>query len=368
MASDNSEGDVFNDTPPSYMKDMNDVVIDLQYGDCGKGKVVKCLADRGQYTHCLKFIGGANAGHTIYHNGIKHVGHQVPSVMIKNANCAPNKEIICVIGPNCYIDIDKLDKELIELEDIAGKSLRPYMKIAFNAHVTMEHHIEQDKANDMSGSTHCGIRPTARDKYDRCGTRVIDIAGEGKIIGCEVVDTFEMFNGLDISEQSILLEGSQGYWLDINWGKYPYVTSSDTTVASVISSGIAITRLNNIWGVAKIYETYVGSDIFQPDGDLELMQLQIEGEEYGATTGRPRQCNWLNLDRLRQAIIMNDVSELIFNKCDILMKVGVFKLYEYNRLCEFENFEEMKLCIKKFISKNIHNKINITFSYSKDSI
>ena len=346
-----------------------DVVVDLQYGDCGKGKVVKYLAETNKYQYCFKMIGGANAGHTIYHNGIKHVGHQVPSVMILNT--LPEYEdtpIKCVIGPNCFIDLEKLNNELTNLETITKKSLRQHMYLAHNAHITLPKHIEDDKSNDMSGSTHCGIRPTARDKYNRCGARVIDIADiGGQIHGCTVVNTFDLLNNNNTTRQdNVLFEGSQGFWLDINWGKYPYITSSDCTVASVISSGMPFSRITNIYGVAKIYETYVGSNKFQTD-DPWLLELQKEGEEFGATTGRQRQCNWLNLDHLRQAVIQNDVSVLVFNKCDILEKVGQYKLYHNQNLIEFEDFNNMKNYIIEWVN-DITIDINVKFSYSKDTL
>ena len=348
---------------------FNDIIVDTQYGDCGKGKIVKYLADLNNYQYCVKPIGGANAGHTIYHNGIKHIGHQVPSVMVKNAYLQKGENpIICVIGPNCYVDLEKLDKELTSLENLTKSNLRKYMKIAYNAHVTLPKHIEDDKANDMSGSTHCGIRPTARDKYDRCGKRVIDFADKnGKVYGCDIVNTFELLNDLENPTRGVLFEGSQGFWLDINWGKYPFITSSDCTSASVSSCGMPLSRISRIWGVAKIYETYVGANSFQPEDDEDLKRIQIVGEEFGATTGRPRQCNWLNLDKLRQAIIMNDVTHLAFNKCDIIEEIGVFKLYHNQNLIQFSNLLEMKDYINQIIKKFKEN-IEIIYSYSKETL
>jgi len=142
-----------------------------------------------------------------------------------------------------------------------------------------------------------------------------------------------------------LCEGAQGFELDIDWGDYPYVTSSHCNVGSVVLNGIPPQKIRNIFGVAKIYDTYVGTKKFEPD-QVIFKQIRLAGNEYGATTGRPRQCNWLNLDGMIKAIQQNGATQLIINKCDILNSVGVYNLIYKDKIVSFDSFEYMQAYIK----------------------
>ena len=335
---------------------MSDIIVGLQYGDEGKGKVTNSLIKNNQihhYTHCVRYNGGPNAGHTIYLNDKKIVTHQIPTGIIYGLKC--------LIGPNCAVDEDKLNNEIEMLKQNGIKNIEDNLKISFNAHIINKSHIEEDISSDKVGSTGCGMRPVYRDKYNRRGQRVNDISKLGeKFSNCEVVDPYLFLNEPDIK---ILFEGAQGFLLDINWGSYPYVTSSQCDTGMIVSCGYPMKKIKNIYGIAKIYTTYVGSMKFQPDDPL-LDKLQEIGNEYGSTTDRKRQCNWLNMDLLIKALVINGVTDLIINKCDIIEKLHYYKLYHNNKGYVFESLDEMK----KYIRKNIPDNIHLIFSANKDSI
>ena len=198
-----------------------------------------------------------------------------------------------------------------------------------------------------------------RDKYDRKGTRVEDL----KLQDWNVVDSYKILTPGFPLEEFILFEISQGFNLDIDFGKYPYVTSSQCHVGTVVSCGFPITKINKVYGVAKIYTTYVGNMKFQPP-DPQLHKLQVLGNEYGATTARIRQCNWLNLDELIKAIYVNGVTDLIINKCDIIINLNYYKLYHNGKDMEFRKWEHMRT----YITQNLPRDIHVVFSYNKDSI
>lgn len=332
----------------------HDIILGLQYGDEGKGKVVYNLC-QNSYTHCVRFNGGPNAGHTIYHNNNKIVTHQVPTGIFF--------DLTCIIGPGCVLDISKLKNEIEEIEKALGKNIRNNIKIAKNCHIITEELIQEDILNDKIGSTKSGIGPTYRNKYNRNGILAYSV-GE-KIHDCEIIDTYEELNKANIK---ILFEGAQGFMLDIDYGHYPYVTSSQCHIGMVVSSGISFKKINNVYGIAKIYNTYVGKMKFEPIESSKdyntIQQLANIGSEYGSTTGRKRQCNWLNLDELKKAIIVNGVNILIFNKCDIIKQLNLYKCFYNNKLTSFNSFTDMK----DFIRKHIDDDIEIKYSENKHTI
>ena len=330
-----------------------DVLVGLQHGDEGKGKVTKCLIENsGLYNYCVRFNGGPNAGHTIYYNGKKIVTHQIPTGIFY--------KIQCLIGTGCVIDIDKLKDEIMYISE-CGINVSNYLKISKYAHIITKEHIEDDVKNDKIGSTKSGIRPTYRDKYDRKGIRMCDICEN--LLGCEVVDPYEVLNK---HGKYILFEGAQGFELDIDSPNYPYVTSSHCLVGHINTCGVSVTNIKDVIGITKIYDTYVGNKEFQSN-DPYILELGKLGEEFGATTGRKRQCNWLNISSLIKAIRINGVNILIINKCDIIKQLGKYKLYYENKLLEFTSFELMEVFINKTLNE-LFPKLKITYSESKDSI
>ena len=285
---------------------ITDIVIGLQHGDEGKGKVTHHLLKKGDYTHCVRFNGGCNAGHTIYHNGVRLVTHHIPAGVFFN--------ITSVIGNGCVIDPVRLFEEIEYLES-HGINVRDNLKIASNAHIITELHKAQDGKDEKIGTTRTGNGPAYRDKYNRTGLRAGDVPSLSPLL----VDIYEELSG----DTTILMEGAQGFWLDPDWGDYPYVTSSHTGVAAAIQNGINHRSIRNVWGIVKAYETYVGKRAFQPDDPI-FDKIQEVGGEFGATTGRVRQCNWINIEEVKKAILMNGVNRLVVNKMDVLREVGVW--------------------------------------------
>ena len=310
------------------MIDYADVVVDLAYGDSGKGKVTHHLAKIGNYTHVIRFSGGNNAGHTIYHEGKKFVTHSIPSGVFYG--------IRSVIGPGCVLNVDHFFSEMEELEN-GGVRCQGLVFIARNAHIITDEHIMEDRQDNVIGTTKRGVGQAYRDKHWRKGIR----AEQVERLKPYLIDMYEEFYKPN-QICRILFEGAQGFGLDIDWGDYPYVTSSGCTVAAAIGNGVPAKRIRNIWGVAKAYETYVGMKQFEPDEPVFKRMREI-GNEYGATTGRPRQCNWINTKNLFKAIDLNGANKIVFNKVDILREIGSWKIYdEDGKLVEFKSEEQMK--------------------------
>jgi len=302
-----------------------DVILDLQQGDCGKGKISSHLTKKGTYTHVVRFNGSNNAGHTIYHDNKKLVTHSIPAGVIHGVKS--------IIGPGCVLNVNHFFKELKELED-AGIATGEAVFVANNTHIITESHITEDRTDVKIGTTRRGNGPAYRDKYDRKGIRAKEIPE----LKPYLIDVYDEFYG--DKDCRILLEGAQGFYLDIDWGDYPYVTSSHCTVGSAIMNGVPPQKIRHVWGAAKIYETYVGSKRFEPEGSV-FLKIRELGSEFGATTGRPRQCNWLNLDNLQKALLINGVTDLVLSKIDVLQQLGVWSLYHGGNLVSFSSENDM---------------------------
>jgi adenylosuccinate synthase len=281
-----------------------DVVIGMQYGDEGKGKIANQMALSGEYDYVVRFNGGGNAGHTIYLNGEKIVTHLVP--------CGILHGIPSIIGNGCVINTQKLFDELEYLKGFGFDT--SILKIAENAHIITQEHIDEDSKDTKIGTTRTGNGPCYRDKYARTGIRAKDVPELEPYL-------VDMHSLIYSSPKKFLAEGAQGYWLDVDFGDYPYVTSSNTGVGAVLNNGFNFKQVRNVVGVIKCYSTYVGAKGYQKD-DERFEQLREIGQEYGATTGRPRQIDWLNLDEVIEACQMNGVTKLIVNKMDVLRQVN----------------------------------------------
>jgi adenylosuccinate synthase len=346
---------------------MIDIVVGLQYGDEGKGKIVNSLANTNSYDFCIRYNGGANAGHTIYKNGKKIVTHQIPSGAVHNVNC--------IIGDNCYVDIEKLNNELKYLLENDVNITTLY--VSKKAHLITGDHINKDSNESKIGTTKSGIGPCAISKYGRNGKRVgdlltdMDIKFDKRIIICDVYEIMQTFYLTNKREPNILIEGAQGYGLDITHGEYPYVTSSHCISTDCLNIGIPIkNNLINIYGVSKCYETYVGAKNFQPKDNDILKRIQIIGEEKGATTGRDRQVNYLNIAVLTKSIWINNVTKVVINKYDVLKEVNTYKLYKSGLLVTFETFVEFKEYVNNYILEKIHwiKNEDIIWSNNKNDI
>jgi len=311
-----------------------DIVVDLQYGDCGKGKVTHHLCKNEKYTHVIRYNGGCNAGHTIYHNGRKHVTHHIPAGVFFG--------IKSIIGSGCVVSVKQFFREIQDLED-GGISTEGLIYVAENAHIITEEHLKEDRQDSTIGTTKRGNGPAYRDKAGRTGVRAKDIPE----LKPYLIDLYEELHER-YSNPKILFEGAQGFGLDIDWGDYPYVTSSNCISAAALMNGVPPQAVRNIWGVAKAYETYVGAKQFQPKGET-FKKIQQVGEEFGATTGRKRQVNWVNLNFLKKALNINGVTHLVVNKMDVLQKIENWSLYQNNLKLNF--YEEN--AFKKYIIKNV---------------
>ncbi len=333
------------------------VVVGTQWGDEGKGKIVDVLAK--DVDMVVRFQGGNNAGHTVVVNGEKTILHLLPSGIL-------SPSALCVIGPGVVVDPKVLIQELEVLASHGQKV--DHLRISDRAHLIMPYHIKIDAlqegrlAQNKIGTTKRGIGPCYADKYTRIGLRVGDLkdfeyfkmrlksvlAIKNEIITKvydekpfdydELVETFRNYKKvlepmiIDASYhidkalkegKNILFEGAQANMLDINYGSYPYVTSSSPTSAGVLTGvGIGPRALDHIIGVVKAYSTRVGEGPFTTELlNEEGENLRTWGNEYGATTGRPRRCGWLDLVVLKQAVRINGLTDLVLTKLDVLSKL-----------------------------------------------
>ena len=322
-----------------------DIILGCNFGDEGKGKVVYDLLKSNNYNLCVRFNGSGNAGHTIYlNNDTKVVVHQLPVGILK-----PN--VYNLISSDCLVNIEKIKEELEYIKslniDISGR-----LFISKACHIITDECIEYDRQNNKIGTTGSGIGPTYSQKMLRIGKRVEDHAELFTELGIKIVDMRKFWQSDFVKNEvnNILLEGAQGFELDINWtDHYPYCTSSTCTLAGAINTGIPIKNIRNIYGISKIYDTYVGNMEFQPKDNKELDLIGELGHEFGATTGRKRQCNYLNLDTLKEALLINQCNRCIINKIDILEELGIFKLYHNSELKSFDSFNEMSDYIFKIL-------------------
>jgi len=321
-----------------------DVIVDLQYGDCGKGKITHYLCSTGKYTHVVRYNGGCNAGHTIYHKGKKFVTHHIPAGVFFG--------IKSIIGPGCVVNPEQFFKEIKELED-GGLQVRNLVKIATNTHIITRSHLSDDSGDTTIGTTKRGNGPAYSDKYARTGVRAESVPELQEFL----VDFLEEMH----QEGTIaLFEGAQGFGLDIDWGDYPYVTSSHCTVAGAMLNGIPPKAIRNVWGVAKAYETYVGTKKFQGN-DPVFDEICEVGEEYGATTGRKRQVNWMDWNLIDKAIKVNGVTHIVFNKMDVLREVGSWKAILTEKTQNFDSESDFQ----DFVRQNL-SETGITVYFSGD--
>ncbi|MCX6269918.1 MAG: adenylosuccinate synthase [Bacteroidetes bacterium] len=368
-----------------------DVILGLQWGDEGKGKIVDLLAPG--YDIIARFQGGPNAGHTIEINGSKHVLHLIPSGIFH-----PN--ITNLIGNGVIIDPYIFLQELTLLR---GKGLQPenQLLISNRAHLILPTHrlldacSEKCKKDKKIGSTLKGIGPAYTDKTARNGLRAGDIFNPGfkdkyntlKELHLRQLKSFEiplqdiLMDGHDLvtyennwfsaleemkklafvdseiflndslaSGKRVLAEGAQGTLLDIDFGSYPFVTSSSTSIGGVCTGlGIPPSRIGDVYGVFKAYCTRVGNGPFPTELHDETGQLlRDKGNEYGSTTGRPRRCGWLDLPALRYSILINGVTRLVMMKADVMNALTEIKL------CTSYNVDNKHISLPSFVSQNDH--------------
>ena len=346
-----------------------DVLLGLQWGDEGKGKIVDYLAPK--YKVVARFQGGPNAGHTLEFDNVKHVLHQIPSGVFRTG-------VHNVIGNGVVLDPIILKKELENLRKYE-LALASHLYVSKKAQLILPTHrlldaaYEQSKGKDKIGSTLKGIGPTYQDKIGRSGLRVGDILQDDfktryELLKAEHEKRLSYYNySYDLSETesefweaihmmremklidseyflnqhlkegtTILAEGAQGSLLDVDFGSYPFVTSSTTTAAGAcMGLGVAPGRIGEVFGIFKAYCTRVGSgpfvtELFDQTGEF----LRAEGHEYGATTGRPRRCGWLDIPALKYATTINGATQLFMMKADVLNKLETLQVCTHYRLAD----------------------------------
>jgi len=339
-----------------------DALVDLQFGDSGKGKISKVLNEQNNYSAIIKFNGSGNAGHAVWIGDKKYIAHYLTSGIY-------NKETKIVVGPGCVIN----SKEFIKEYELFNKefSLDGRVFIHPYTHIITQEHINIDLKEDKIGTTNKGNGPCYSDKYKRVGLRTDSVKELEKFILPEkmVKDIMKIRPKVTSSQGRILMEGSQGWYLDIDHGNYPYVTSSHIHPGFAFTSfGIPLQLIGDVYGVCKIYETYVGNGeniVISSKEDEEM--IRDVGKEYGETTGRPRKIGYLNIQRLIDAANHCGVNILYINKIDVLRKLNIFKIIDLeNNIKIFENFYDMTEYIKEQLMLNVRFLMKIKFSGEKD--
>lgn len=345
---------------------MNSVIVGLQWGDEGKGKIIDYLSSAA---HCIiRFQGGNNAGHTVVlDNSTKFVFHLIPSGILR-------KDRVCVIGNGVVLDPEVLISEIDTLKQ-QGVSVTPQnLKISLLSHVIMPYHkiidsLREQKRSQKIGTTMRGIGPCYTDKATRCGIRVIDMLDE-KLLRAKLEDNLneknpifeKVYNHKPFSfnevfqkyceyarfikpyccdtadylyeenkkNKTLLFEGAQGTFLDIDYGTYPFVTSSNILASYAgVGSGFPFVKIEKIIGITKAYTTRVGEGPFVAEVSGQMQDLlRSKGNEFGATTGRPRRCGWLDLVMLKRAVRLNGINSIVLTKLDVL-----------------DTFETLKVCV-----------------------
>lgn len=334
-----------------------DIIVDLRFGDSGKGKVTNTLLESGEYTHCVRYQGSSNAGHTIYKNGKKFVTHVVPTGIF-------HENVKCIIGPGCVVNPKLLLEEINELNN-QGLDTKGRIFLDKRVCIVTSQHMLEDQTDSSIGTTKRGNGPAYRDKYSRKSLKFGEFNwGDSPF---EIIDIYdEFFNSKD--EVVALFEGAQGFGLDVDWGEYPYVTSSHCSVGGAILNGIPPKCIRNVYGVLKAYDTYVGAKLFEDKNNPIFEKIREIGQEYGATTGRPRQINYLNLDETIRASRINGVTDFIINKVDILKEVGDFSYIYQGKLHTPKDESSFKNQIGCIFAENLRDIKSLRFSYSPETI
>ena len=367
-----------------------DVLLGLQWGDEGKGKIVDVLAP--QYEVVARFQGGPNAGHTLEFDGIKHVLHQIPSGIFRS-------QILNIIGNGVVLDPIILKKEIEAL----GKFSIDYRKnlviskkatLIIPTHKLLDAAYEQAKGDKKIGSTLKGIGPTYQDKIGRSALRIGDVLSPDFkekyaalldkhkstlsfyaypldaleemerqffeaiefVKTLPLIDSEYTVNEALQAKKRILAEGAQGSLLDIDFGSYPFVTSSNTMTAGACTGlGVAPSRIGEVFGIFKAYCTRVGSGPFPTElldstGDA----MRKEGNEFGSTTGRPRRCGWLDLPALKYSIMINGVTQLFMMKADVLNIFEEIKVCTAYELPSGEHIEKLPFEINELDAKPVY--------------
>ncbi len=347
---------------------MNIVIVGTQWGDEGKGKIIDILSRKVDYI--VRYQGGNNAGHTVVVGRKEYIFHLIPSGILHAGK-------ICCIGNGVVIDPEVLLRELNDLRK-SGIDFSRRFKVSSLAHLIMPYHknldqLREAKRKNKIGTTGRGIGPCYADKINRCGIRMIDLLNPGvfrnklkdnlkekneifrkvyrhrgfsfdkiyrqyldygKLLGAYICSTALLLNKAIEDKKDILFEGAQGTFLDIDFGTYPFVTSSSATSGGAcIGTGISPVKIDKVVGVCKAYTTRVGEGPFPTEFAAGFGKfMRDKGNEFGATTGRPRRCGWFDAVMVKESVMLNGISQLAIMKMDVLdglKKVKICTAYKY---------------------------------------
>ena len=347
---------------------MNTIIVGTQWGDEGKGKIIDILAARFDYI--VRYQGGNNAGHTVVVDNKEYIFHLIPSGIL-------HKKTVCCIGNGVVIDPFVLIKEIKDLT-CGGINIGRRLKISPLAHLILPYHRILDKLRETKrkhkiGTTGRGIGPCYADKIARCGIRMIDLLrpnilrdklednlrekneifekvynhpgfklnevyeeylGYARVFSKYICDVARLLNKTELEDKDILFEGAQGTFLDLDFGTYPFVTSSSAMAGGVCTgTGISPLKINKIIGVAKAYTTRVGEGPFITEFKGSFADfMRNKGSEFGATTGRPRRCGWFDIPMVKRAVMLNGINYLAITKLDVLDGLRTIKIctaYKY---------------------------------------
>lgn len=333
---------------------MNTIIIGTQWGDEGKGKIIDILSSKTDFI--VRYQGGSNAGHTVIVDGKVYIFHLIPSGIL-------HKNKVCCIGNGVVVDPAVLIEEINGLLKM-GINIDGRLKISPLCHIILPYHkildmLRETKRVHKIGTTGRGIGPCYADKINRCGIRLVDLMNPkvfkdkladnlsekneifkkvydhpgydtdklyqeylnyGKALAKYACNITDLLNKAIKNKKDVLFEGAQGTFLDIDFGTYPFVTSSSSIAAGACTgTGISPVKINKVIGVAKAYTTRVGEGPFPTEFDSEFGKFMREkGKEFGATTGRPRRCGWFDSVVVRESVLLNGITELIIMKMDIL--------------------------------------------------
>jgi len=347
---------------------MNTIIVGTQWGDEGKGKIIDILS--GKVDYIVRYQGGSNAGHTVVVANKQYIFHLIPSGILHRGK-------ICCIGNGVVIDPKLLIEEIDGLSGLKSK-LKNRLKVSGLAHAILPYHKVLDKLRETKrmhkiGTTGRGIGPCYSDKINRCGIRIIDLLNRnvfkaklrdnlkekneifkkvynhpgfdfekifkeylayGRRLAPHISNIALILEKADQAKKDILLEGAQGTFLDIEFGTYPFVTSSSATAGGACTgTGLAPVKIDKVLGVTKAYTTRVGEGPFPTEFSSEFSEfMRHKGKEFGATTGRPRRCGWFDSLMVREAVRVNGISDLAVMKLDVLDGLKTIKIctaYKY---------------------------------------
>jgi len=338
----------------------NLIVVGAQWGDEGKGKIIDLLTDH--FDIVARYQGGHNAGHTVLLHGRRYVLHLIPSGILH-----PNK--LCVIGNGVVVDLSALKQEIEDLQ-AAGIRCKGRLFVSDRAHVILEYHrtlerTDEERRARRIGTTHRGIGPAYEDKMGRRGIRICDVLNrdvlqemlrenlreKDRLLPREpglprfeaimeqaaalaeelrgyFVDTADYLNRAIDQGKAVLFEGAQGTLLDVDHGTYPFVTASNATAGGACTgTGVGPTRIDSVIGVVKAYTTRVGEGPFPTELTTDIGQeIRRRGQEYGASTGRPRRCGWFDAVLVAYARLINNLDTLVLTKLDVLDELQEIKV------------------------------------------